>query len=96
MLDPLTALGLASSIVQLVTFMGDLLSKSRAYYNSVDGSLIEQLELEAITVNLQKLSGDLIVPTGESLTVTQTERQLSELVVAVKRYQKSCWMSSGT
>jgi hypothetical protein len=32
MLDPLTALGLASSIVQLVTFMGDLLSKSRAYY----------------------------------------------------------------
>ncbi|CZR56317.1 uncharacterized protein PAC_06205 [Phialocephala subalpina] len=81
MLDPLTALGLASNIIQLVQFTSDLVSKSREYYDSADGALVEQLELEAITKNLQKLSKDLVVPdlTSGGSKVTKTEQQLSEL-----------------
>lgn len=85
MIDPLTALGLASNIVQLITFTSDLVSKSREYYHSVDGRLLDKLELEAITSTLQNLSSDLIVPTSEKSQVTQTERQLKELCTGCKQ-----------
>ena len=79
MLDPLTALGVASNIIQLVQFTSDLVSKSREYYDSADGALVEQLELEAITKSLQELSKDLIVPTGGWPNAATTKQQLSEL-----------------
>ncbi|CZR50367.1 uncharacterized protein PAC_00239 [Phialocephala subalpina] len=82
MLDPVTALGVASNVVQLVTFTSDLISKSREFYESADGALVEQLELEAITVSLQSLSSDLILPTirkEDQLKVTPTEKQLREI-----------------
>jgi hypothetical protein len=41
MCDPLTGLGLASNIVQLVTFTGSLISKPREIPNSENGSLVE-------------------------------------------------------
>ncbi|KUJ18696.1 uncharacterized protein LY89DRAFT_774731 [Mollisia scopiformis] len=78
-LDPLTALGLASNIVQTVQFTSDLISKSREYH--VDGSLVKQLELEAITVNLRTLSQDLVVPGSGGVRAAKTERQLRELCI---------------
>jgi hypothetical protein len=87
MLDPLTALGLASNIISLVTFTSDLISKSREYYDSADGALIEQLELEAITISLQKLTGNLVVPTG-GRKKTKTEQQLSELCTGCREISK--------
>jgi len=56
MLDPLAALGLASSIVQLISFTSDLVAKGRDIYQSSDGTLVENLELEAITKSLEDLS----------------------------------------
>jgi hypothetical protein len=53
MADPLTTLGLASNIVQLISFTSDLISKGREISKSADGVLVENLELEAITSSLQ-------------------------------------------
>jgi hypothetical protein len=56
MADPLTALGLASNIVQLITFASSLVSKTREISKSANGALVANLELEAIASNLQELS----------------------------------------
>ncbi|KAH6667689.1 hypothetical protein B0J14DRAFT_601221 [Halenospora varia] len=79
MADPLTALGLASNIVQLVTFTSDLISKGREIYKSADGTLVENLELETITTSLQVLSNELVLPICERGKLTKTENQLQEL-----------------
>jgi hypothetical protein len=56
MLDPLTALSVAGNVVQFVDFTTKLLSKSRKIYNSADGALVENLELESVAGNLMELS----------------------------------------
>jgi hypothetical protein len=60
MADPLTALSLASNILQLISFASDLISKGHEIYKSVDGKLVEHLELEAVTRSLRDLSRSLI------------------------------------
>jgi effector-binding domain-containing protein len=77
MLDPLTALGLASNVVQLITFTGDLVAKGRDIYQSTDGGLVENLELEAITKSLQDLSLEVALPPG--IPLTKVERELQQL-----------------
>ncbi|KAH8592623.1 hypothetical protein B0O99DRAFT_629379 [Bisporella sp. PMI_857] len=79
MADPLTALGLASNIVQIITFTSDLISKGREIYKSADGTLVENLELETITTSLQGLSKELVLPIYERRKLTKTENQLQEL-----------------
>lgn len=61
-MDPLTALGLASNVVQFISFTRELVDKGREISKSADGALIENLELEAITRNLYDLSRGLMVP----------------------------------
>jgi hypothetical protein len=56
MLDPLTALGVASHIVQFVDFTVKLISKSHEIYNSTDGALIANKDLEAIAAHLNRLT----------------------------------------
>ncbi len=58
-MDPATALDVASSIVQPVSFTSDLISKGNEIYKSVDGALSENLELETIAASLQELSSEL-------------------------------------
>lgn len=53
MLDPLTALSLASSIVQLVDFSAKVVSESRQIYQA--GSAIQNDELEIISNDLLDL-----------------------------------------
>jgi hypothetical protein len=79
MLDPLTALGLASNIVQLIQFTSDLVAKGRDIYQSTDGTLVEHLELEAITKSLEDLSLEVALPNIGSLRLTKVERQLQQL-----------------
>lgn len=55
MLDPLTALGLAGNVVQLVQFCAQLLSHAREI--SSTGGLRETLELRNITVDTTKQVG---------------------------------------
>jgi len=51
-MDPLTSLGLVSNVVQLLTFVGNLLDKTRGIYSTADGVVIENQELETIARTL--------------------------------------------
>ena len=59
MIDPSAAIGLACNIIQLVTFIGDIISKSHGIYESADGQLVEHQELESITRYLNELTKDV-------------------------------------
>jgi hypothetical protein len=58
-LDALTALSLAGTIIQFVDFSGKLLAKSHEIYVSVDGASIGNNDLEAAAKNLRNLNGRL-------------------------------------
>ncbi|KAL1620845.1 hypothetical protein SLS54_005775, partial [Diplodia seriata] len=75
-MDPATVIGLAASIVQLTTFTGQLLSKSREIHSSADGALVENRELEAITTSLQDLSRDISAGSRYS---TKADKKLNQL-----------------
>ena len=57
MIDAVSAIGLAASIMQLTTFIGQIISKSRELYESADGALVEHLELETVARSLNELTG---------------------------------------
>ncbi|KAF2145650.1 uncharacterized protein K452DRAFT_211711, partial [Aplosporella prunicola CBS 121167] len=78
MMDPLTAIGLASNVVQFITFASDLVSKGRVIYKSADGQLVETLELSEITEILQAEIEVDHISTGGRLA-TKTDKQLEEL-----------------
>ncbi|KAF2728839.1 hypothetical protein EJ04DRAFT_556507 [Polyplosphaeria fusca] len=85
-MDPLTAVGLASNVVQFVSFAGDLISKGKEIARSADGALVENLEIEAVTQSLHELSKSLIIPNvgpqkrfGGTQKPTQADRNLQEL-----------------
>ena len=59
MLDPLTALSLASAIVQFVDFGCKLLSQSQELYHSADGALKANITTEEITLDVIALSHSL-------------------------------------
>jgi hypothetical protein len=58
-LDPLSALGLASSVVQFVDFGCKLVTECKEIYHSVDGLSGEYINIELITTSLGRLSHDL-------------------------------------
>ena len=58
-MDPLTALGLASNIVQFVDFASKLISQSHEIYRSADGALEDNVALEHVAKNLSKLGNEL-------------------------------------
>jgi len=81
-MDPASALGLASSIVQLVQFTGDLISKGNEIYKSADGTLIDNLELETIAASLADLSKEvpLLVHTKDrKKSLTKIEKEMQDL-----------------
>ena len=56
MLDPFSALSLASNIVQFVDFSSKLISNSREIYSSRTGSTAKHKELESLYLDLHQLS----------------------------------------
>ena len=56
-MDPLTALGLASNVIQVVEFSIQLVSKGVEIYK--DGSLAENIDAEKIARSLKGLNGKL-------------------------------------
>jgi hypothetical protein len=58
MLDPLTALGIASNVIQLVDFTSKVLSKTKDIRSR--GKTVDNARLEALTVNLVSLSENLL------------------------------------
>jgi len=66
MLDPVSALGVAAAVVQFVDYGTQIVSKGRKIYRSGDGTLAENVELEATSSRLR----DLAAPIQKSLTDT--------------------------
>ncbi|KAH8803347.1 small s protein, partial [Xylogone sp. PMI_703] len=58
-MEPLTALSLASSVIQFADFGSKLLSNSRKLYKSAQGSLSENVDIEVITTDLSTLAESL-------------------------------------
>ena len=61
MLDPFTALSLASGVVQFVDFSSKLISEGQELYKSAEGALTENTELKSVTVDLNHLCEKLVV-----------------------------------
>lgn len=79
MIDPLSAVGLASSIVQFVDFGSKLLLEGYNVYKSEQGASKESLEIEGATIRLQELSQRLSAPRRGA--TSKDEAALYELAV---------------
>lgn len=87
-MDPVSAIGLASSIVQLISFAGNLVSKSREIYRAVDGSLVEHAELEIVAKTLQSQSRRIASQSGNLSGTTETVAQLLQLCEGIRKLSK--------
>lgn len=58
-MDPFTALGLASNVIQIVDFSCKLVSKGQEIYKSVDGTSVENVDTEAVANDLDLLNTNL-------------------------------------
>ena len=86
-LDPFSALGLASNIVQFVDFSSKLISESRELYRSVSGITIENGEVKEATEELQRLCDRLAGLRMTSSTTTglpKDEECLKILAISCK------------
>jgi len=58
-MDPVTALGVASSVVQLVDFTQGLIRSTYEIYKSTSGSSAANVDLQTVTTSLKSLNDDL-------------------------------------
>lgn len=58
-MDPLSALSIATSVIQFLDFGANLLCKGTEIYHSAQGSLVENVQLEAIASNMLELNREL-------------------------------------
>ena len=77
-MDPLSALGLASAIVQFVDFGFILVSECRELYESINGATKENFELETITKDLAQLTTNLLPEASHGLP-SQNDNALRKL-----------------
>ena len=56
-MDPVTAIGLASSVVQFIQFGSSLASQANHIYKSAEGQLPEHIECSGSSKRLEELSG---------------------------------------
>ena len=87
MLDPLTAISLASAIVQFVDFGSKVIGGASEIYKSADGAMKEYAELEDATAKIDQLNDRILLPSsfkdsGEVLSEHQAV--LTELASASK------------
>ena len=68
MLDPLTAISLASAIVQFVDFGSKVVRGAFEIYKSKDGRLKENAELEDSTSKINELNDKIILPTTDPVS----------------------------
>jgi hypothetical protein len=77
-MEALAAVGLASNVLQFISFAQDLVSTSKQISRNADGALVENLELEAITKNLDHLGSSLLVRVRHDDADTKELRKLCE------------------
>jgi hypothetical protein len=86
MLDPVSAIGLTASIVQLITFSEGLLKRASSIYHSANGSLVQHTELESVALTFSELVDGLHQKKLAFQLARQTaqdERQTTELDLLV-------------
>jgi hypothetical protein len=88
MLDPLTALSLASSVVQFLDFSAKLVGKGNELYKSADGSSVGNAELELIAKDLQELHERLQQAPPPPTTLTDSN-------LALRKLSKQCSSIAG-
>lgn len=81
-MDPLTAIGLASSIVQFVDFATKLIHGAKEIYVSATGSTEENDSLENVVSEMQRLAQKFHHP--QTARQTEDERALSRLAAECK------------
>ncbi|PMD16751.1 hypothetical protein NA56DRAFT_632624 [Hyaloscypha hepaticicola] len=79
MLDPLTAIGLASAIVQFVDFSSKLVSETKELYHSAEGNSIQNEELQAVTEDLKRLCKNLSSSQGRAPSAKPSTDELALL-----------------
>ncbi|KAL8992069.1 MAG: hypothetical protein Q9169_007398 [Polycauliona sp. 2 TL-2023] len=81
-MDPVSSLGVASSIIQLVEFGGKLLAGTRELYNSVDGAIAANRELEVVTKDLNGICTGLSIPPDRYLNKNAGRSELALIPLA--------------
>lgn len=85
MLDPLTAISLASAIVQFVDFGSKVIDGASEIYRSVDGALKENVDLEESTNKINQLNDKILLPKAASGDViSEDDTKLTELASTAK------------
>jgi len=79
MLDPLTAIGLASAIVQFVDFSSRLVSETKELYHSTEGNSTKNEELQAVTEDLRELCKTLNSAQGRAPGIEPSTDELALL-----------------
>ena len=92
-LDPLTALGFASNLVQLVEMSIKLVSKTRSIYESANGTLVENSELETIAKDLAQLT-DQTAANSSKVSVVSSEGT-GAFEAAFEDLSRSCGQVAG-
>ena len=85
-LEALAALGLASAVVTFVDFALEITSKGKEYHKSVDGILIEHVELQSIADRFK----DLSINIKQSLSDLPRAKALSNNEKALKVVAERC------
>ncbi|CRG90151.1 Valine--tRNA ligase [Talaromyces islandicus] len=85
-LDPLTALSVATSVIQFVDFGAKLISKGKEIYKSADGVLADHAEQAAISAKLADLTRAL----SGSIDVSAITRELSPAENALQEVALDC------
>ncbi|CAM1506089.1 Fc.00g057300.m01.CDS01 [Cosmosporella sp. VM-42] len=88
-MDPLSALGIAAAVVQFLDFGSKLVTKSTEIYNSAEGSLLENQNLEAIASNMLELSKQL--EQKETKLENQLAAPLDESELRSRRHRSKEW-----
>jgi hypothetical protein len=80
-MDPITALGVAGNVLQIVQVAGSIVSKAYRIYKSSDGALVENLDVEAAASGLRGLTWrlDLSLRGETSTCLAENEQLLSEV-----------------
>jgi len=77
-MDPVSAVGLASSIITFVDFSWKLIAGSLEIYRSLDGSLQENARLEDVIDDLDSIAEDLEKTTSGRTKSERAIRRLAE------------------
>jgi hypothetical protein len=86
MMDPVSALGVASAVVQFVDFGTKLISKTRSLRKSSTGALVEHRELTLASTRLSDLSSDL----DHELSRFASARELTQEEAALQQVAEEC------